>query len=398
MPFGVVTIQSIGCPGLVCVSAALHPPAFLGHCPSVGPYVVRTSLSFGRHCFSRCCSAHLRGRLSLSGPVCPADASSSLSVCRSLVVRSPLFFFSWFGHVFLCSDRLSVRFPSLFGRLHRSRSPISVSIIVWCLCSAFPSLTPFSSVSLPSSPGPLHQPLPVFSSLFGWRSGRSVVPPLFIVRTSPWSFVFLRSCPPAPSPCVAARPCLPALSPSPLFPVVIVFLFFHRPTSVRLYSACPCLANGLSPLVRHVSLSGHGLCCLARLVVVWSVWPFLSVCPTDSISVVVSLPPSSFFFIVVQSSGASIVRHCLWCCYSSDHLVGCPVVSVHLGRSNCVPLARSFVCLCAPACPVASFQFGCASGCTESFGSVSVVSLRSFGVNRLWFLFQLSPRCFFWTL
>ena len=49
---------SIGCPGLVCFSAALWPPAFLVHCPSVGPAVVRTLVSFGRHCFSRCCSAH----------------------------------------------------------------------------------------------------------------------------------------------------------------------------------------------------------------------------------------------------------------------------------------------------------------------------------------------------
>ena len=47
-----------GCPGLVCFSAALRPPAFLGHCPSVGPAVIWTTVSFGRHRFSRCCSAH----------------------------------------------------------------------------------------------------------------------------------------------------------------------------------------------------------------------------------------------------------------------------------------------------------------------------------------------------
>ena len=137
-----------------------------------------------------------------------------------------------------------------------------------------------------------------------------------------------------------------------------------------------CLANNLSPLVRHCLLASHCLAaslaatpvvvvifrpfsrlCLRRPVVrsvvfvrslpLWSLFghcvattvhcpsrPVISVCPTDSISVVVSLPPSSFFFIVVRSSSASIVRHCLCYCYSSDHPVGCPVVSVHFGRSN----------------------------------------------------------------
>ena len=55
--FNVVTILCIGCLGLVYFSAALRPLAFLGHCSSVGLAAIRTSVTFGRHCFSRCCSS-----------------------------------------------------------------------------------------------------------------------------------------------------------------------------------------------------------------------------------------------------------------------------------------------------------------------------------------------------
>ena len=130
-------------------------------------------------------------------------------------------------------------FLSLSGPLPTPAAPATISLI-----------RPFQPLSgrygcSPTIPAIvcLFQPL---RSLFGWRSGRSLAAPLFIVRPSPWSFVFVRSCPPAPSPCVTARPCLPAffhlyvccrLSSLPLFGrfffLVICPVLSGRPLAVR---------------------------------------------------------------------------------------------------------------------------------------------------------------------
>ena len=319
-------------------------------------------------------------------------------------------------------------FLSLSGPLPTPAAPATISLI-----------RPFQPLSgrygcSPTIPAIvcLFQPL---RSLFGWRSGRSLAAPLFIVRPSPWSFVFVRSCPPAPSPCVAARPCLPAfffhlyvccrLSSLPLFGrfffLVICPVLSGRPLAVR-PTLHPEASIGHSanywslfgapfrPLVRSLVFSrlhlrefqpppslaisagcrsGHSrsvVGCLAAPVVVrlfrsllygcctadatiWQPlhtarpigWPFLPLrlyfghfC--HSSEAVRPLQPSSFLTVRLRLRRPSsfgpfraVVRFigCLYFfisvrCYPSllGHSSGCLCAF----GSNCLPLARSFVC------------------------------------------------------